>query len=281
MDLQNQNLLIKSYLSDIHPFELVRKISEFRNLNVREMSEQELMKQIDNTFSISLHDDITHSMIRTDIRMIPKGSSFFRIRTLINNNIPNDNFRKESDLWNPPAECSKMQRLNKENESLLYTSLDLLTAIEETKIKNNELFGLIIYTSKEDIKVNCIGLDKDYEGFNDDEKLKLKIIDDFLKDEFSRDVGEGTEFLYRVSEIIAKTYFDLPPRVIQDAWAYPSIKNKNRLNVCFRPDIAHDLLELEEVSLVTYTNNSSDYELNVKARGKDIDLDGNINFEII
>ncbi|MGI6349352.1 MAG: hypothetical protein GX245_02250 [Eubacteriaceae bacterium] len=44
--------------------------------------------------------------------------------------------------------------------------------------------------------------------------------------------------------MIAKDYFDLPPRVAQDAWAYSSVRDKTKYNVCFRPDIAHDLLEL-------------------------------------
>ncbi|MGG1679522.1 hypothetical protein ACIFOT_27935 [Neobacillus sp. NRS-1170] len=62
----------------------------------------------------------------------------------------------------------------------------------------------------------------------------------FLKDEFSRDVGIGNEYLYIVSEFIAKSFFDLPPRDIQDAWVFPSIKDKNSYNVCFRPEVARE-----------------------------------------
>lgn len=75
--------------------------------------------------------------------------------------------------------------------------------------------------------------------------LNNELINNFLKDEFSRDVGAGTEYLYRISEIIAKWYFDLPPRDVQDAWEYISIKDKEKYNVCFRPEIAHELLKLE------------------------------------
>lgn len=45
------------------------------------------------------------------------------------------------------------------------------------------------------------------------------MFNDFLRDEFNRDV--------------------------QDAWAYSSIQDKEKYNVCFRPEIAHDLLKLE------------------------------------
>jgi len=71
-----------------------------------------------------------------------------------------------------------------------------------------------------------------------------EIYNNFLQDEFSRDVGEGTEYLYRISELIAKSYFDLPPRDAQDAWAYRSVQDKSKYNLCFRPEIAHALLEV-------------------------------------
>lgn len=79
--------------------------------------------------------------------------------------------------------------------------------------------------------------------------LVHEIYNNFLKDEFSRDVGIGTEYLYKISEIIAKWYFDLPPRDIQDAWSYSSIQNKKNYNVCFRPEIAKDLLELQGATI--------------------------------
>lgn len=31
---------------------------------------------------------------------------------------------------------------------------------------------------------------------------------------------------------------------MQDAWAYTSVQDKKKYNVCFRPEIAHELLEL-------------------------------------
>lgn len=68
---------------------------------------------------------------------------------------------------------------------------------------------------------------------------------EFLRDEFGREVHIGIEDLYRISEIIAKTYYDLPPRDVQDAWGYSSVKDKGKYNLCFRPDIAHDKLELD------------------------------------
>lgn len=44
--------------------------------------------------------------------------------------------------------------------------------------------------------------------------------------------------------MIAKNFFDLPPRIAQDGWAYSSVKDKGKYNVYFRPEIAHEVLEL-------------------------------------
>ena len=89
-----------------------------------------------------------------------------------------------------------------------------------------------------------------------DEKVKLihEIYNGFLRDEFSRDVGKGTEYLHRVSEKIAKDYYDLPPRVVQDAWAYVSVQDKKKYNVCFRPELAHELLEVNGVMMCKRNN---------------------------
>lgn len=37
----------------------------------------------------------------------------------------------------------------------------------------------------------------------------------------------------------------MPPRIVQDAWAYSSVQDETKYNVCFRPDVAHDILELD------------------------------------
>lgn len=57
-----------------------------------------------------------------------------------------------------------------------------------------------------------IGADADAGGLDEADALKVEMIEGFLRDEFTRDVGMGTEFLYRISEVIVKDCFDLPPR---------------------------------------------------------------------
>ena len=63
----------------------------------------------------------------------------------------------------------------------------------------------------------------------------------------NKDISYAKDFfLYIETQLkIAKDFFDLPAQKVQDAWGYPSIKNKKNLNIVFRPGIAKKLLELK------------------------------------
>lgn len=205
------------FLRSIDPIELTDKIRKFRKLNLKEMSNEEVAAAISE---VLMFNNYFVYIIKGGV--YPRGTKFFRVRELDGSTIPNENLKIESDFWSPPQQCiKKYGRLNKPHESLLYTSpMNPMVAVNEVKLKGNTFFAVITYEAKEDIKVNCIGGEYDYEemGITDTHvKLVNNMINDFLRDEFTRDVGDGTEYLYRVSEIIAKWYFDLPPRVVQDA----------------------------------------------------------------
>ena len=62
--------------------------------------------------------------------------------------------------------------------------------------------------------------------------------------------------------MIAKEYYDLPPRDVQDAWGYVSVKDNSKYNLCFRPDIAHDKLELDGAMVCTIDDDN-----NMQVRG--------------
>lgn len=239
---------IQNILKQIDPLVLMQKISKFRKLNISHMSGEEIRQAI-------LEVLCWNGMFScyTNLRTYPSGTKFFRVKRLKGTVLPNERFGVYQDYWETDAKyLTKYGRLNKPGESLLYVSPDLYCSINEVHIQDEEPFVAIQYTAKTDIKVNMIGGEIDYKhlGVYDDRvKLVHEIYNGFLRDEFSRDVGKGTEYLYKVSEMIAKDYFDLPPRVVQDAWAYSSVQDKAKYNVCFRPDIAHDLLELNGAML--------------------------------
>lgn len=241
-DLGNQ-ANIQCLLSRVDPLVLTNKIADFRKLNISRMDSVE----IDGAISNVLCWNGVFSCY-TNIKRYPAGTRFFRVKKLKGATIPNERFCTYSDFWETNAKyLTTYGRLNKPGESLLYVSPDIYCSVGEVHIQEDEIFAAIQYTAKTDVKVNMIGGEIDYEQLDvQDEKVKLvhEIYKNFLQYEFSRDVGKGTEYLYKVSEAIAKNYFDLPPRIVQDAWAYTSVQDKTKYNVCFRPDIAHELLKL-------------------------------------
>lgn len=239
------------FLSNIDPIIVHDKIRYFRSLNIKNLSNSEISKEIADVLCVG-----GMFIYRPNIATYPSGTEFFRVRKL---SIHDNNFKKYSDFWEPPQNCVKNYgRLNKVGEALLYVSpMNPWTAINEMKIDEDSPFALIKYVSNSDVKVNIIGGVCDYTtlGFTNKNAIFIhEIYNDFFRDEFSRDVGVGTEHLYRVSEIIAKQYFDLPPRDAQDAWAYSSVQDKTKYNVCFRPEIAHDLLNLHGAMICRIKN---------------------------
>ncbi len=265
-----------AFLERINPLELIEKISEFRSLNIAMMTPAAINKAV--------YDVLTFEgqfIYFTNGSTYPKGTLFFRARKLDSSVFPNAELMYEPHFWNAPAECIKTYgRLNKPGESLLYTTPGIPEiTLKEIKIPDNSYYALMVYEATDDIKVNLIGQQYNYEMLGiQSEKIKLinNIFNDFLKDEFSRDVGEGTEYLYIVSELIAKNFFDLPPKDIQDAWAYPSLKDKEKYNVCFRPEIAKEVLKLKGALICEKLPQS--YEIHVKCIQSGFDSSGKAQF---
>lgn len=246
---------IENRLKEVDLSELSNKIKMFRNLNFQCMSEDELRKEIMNVLTFN-----NRFIFPTNSLVYPKGTEFFRVRRLDGFKIPNKALLQESDFWNCPSKLIKKPgRLNKKGESLLYTAMEPKTALAEVNLNARDFYSLIVYKAKDNVKMNVIGGNYNYKNleiFDEKAILVIETYNNFLRDEFSRYVSDGSEFLYLISEIIAKDYFDLPPRSVQDAWYYPSVKNKSKYNACFRPEIAKDLLELRGAMICKKTNDS-------------------------
>jgi hypothetical protein len=199
------------------------------------MSYEEVQSAICDVILFDTPKGKSSHMIRHDIPY-PVGTRFYRVRTLSENDsvLPLKGMSKVSDCWEPPKNIVKAGRLNKGGESLLYTAPnDSYVAVQEMGIEDNQLFALIVYEATENITATIIGSTANIAELTEDESIKSKMLDRFFKHEFSRDVGAGAEYLYRISESITKTYFNLP---IQDAWQYPSTKNNGSHNVCFHKE---------------------------------------------
>jgi hypothetical protein len=100
----------------------------------------------------------------TGSKIYPKGTKFFRARILDGTIILNNNLKVVSDFWNAPSKyINKYGRLNKPYESLLYTTPENpVVTLKEIEIPDDSYYALIIYESKDIVKVNPIGQEYDY-----------------------------------------------------------------------------------------------------------------------
>lgn len=252
LNLDFNNIQLKDVLSKTKLIDIKTKIRKYKKLDFKNLKNEDLSKELLETILIG-DNKKQMAYLRPIISILPKKTRFYRIRTLESQNLSisvKKAMQYEQDAWNPPVEkVTKIGRLNKINESLLYTCLeDPSIAMEETKVKKGEYFCLIVYEAISEIQMCGIGEWQNLPELNEEENLKMHTIAKFLKNEFARNVTEGTEYFYRISEIIAKDYFDLPPDS-QDAWCYPSVAAKRGFNVCFRPEKATKLLKLVDVQI--------------------------------
>lgn len=260
---------IQDFLKYVDMSDLHEKICRFRNLDFKKLSYQEVQSEISKVITFGTpHGNIS---VLTPINgSYPSGTRFYRVRVIDEDDrvLPLKSMSKISDCWEAPNSIIKPGRLNKDKEALLYTSpMHPHIAIDEIKIQDGVLFSLIVYEAIEQVNVTIIGEPTTHEGLSKDEALKSRMIQDFLRHEFIRDVGTGTEYLYRISESIAKDYFDLPPHV-QDAWCYPSIAKKGGYNTCFRAE-SRSKLQLCGVQIASVSRQNDDYLFHIKLIAKD------------
>ncbi|WP_280570694.1 hypothetical protein [Chromohalobacter sp. 296-RDG] len=264
---------IKQHLKYVEIHDLHEKICAFRELPFSRLNKTEIAKHISNVLCFDTPNGNV-AILTPRVGSYPRGTRFYRVRRLeqTDTKFPLSGMRSESDAWNPPPHVVRKGRLNREGESLLYTTpINPKVAVEEMQIPDGDNFSLIVYEAMEEIRATTIGARCNDENLTSNEQLKLNMLNDFLAHEFTRDVGSGTEYLYDISETIAKDYFDLP-RDIQDAWCYPSVADRPMFNVCLRPEVARQKLSLVGVQIASRTHideNSGYFHVKCVASGFD------------
>ena len=230
-------------LSNISIQEIEDKISRFQKIDLKNISDEDLSSAMFDVMNIDVNGKKVHFFLPLH-SVLSVGTKLYRVRTVDLKDMAQ--FSSMDAYWNPPTEYIRTRgRLNKVHESLLYTSLHPETTFSELKIKACQAFVLIVYEAKQEIKLNIIGVNRDVSELNEIENRKYQLYNEFLLNEFTKEVQPGQEHLYRVSELIAKTYFDLPRRDIQDAWMYPSVASEGKSNVCFYPEVAKEVLDFK------------------------------------
>lgn len=219
-------------LNNLDTIELLSKIQEFKNIDLKTATLEEISMKTLETLSCML---INQSVF-------VEGTRLYRIRKLSSDlsDIP----QTFQDIWHPPAELIKTDgRVNLKGNPMLYTSTEQITPVYECDIKENDCYAIIQYTVKpgQSLISYTIGVDSDVSGLNEKGIINNKIIEDFILSEFTKPVGKGTEYLYKISNVIAQNFMDMP---FCDAYVYPSVANyKKGWNVAIKPDSALEKID--------------------------------------
>lgn len=138
------------------------------------------------------------------------------------------------DIWYPPKEITGLGRGNLENNPVLYGALDPVTAINETKIKENDYFLLGCYELLENRidseleRTAIIGIPElDYK---EDPMLRIAqgLTSNFLYTEFTREITEWNKERYYVTNSIVDHLFD---KMNFRSIIYPSVIDNSRMNI--------------------------------------------------
>lgn len=184
--------------------------------------------------------------------MWSSSNKFYRARKLNSSNLNRLREWKKNDFWGVPEEkVLDYGRLNRPHESVLYLSNNPLQTLKEIRFDSSKSIPVVIscfQVKKEFYSVLVGGAYRDSVSSEDRNSVAIQnLYIDFFRNEFSKPVGLGTEYLYKLSNAIAKDFYDLPFE-FSKAWTYPAVDNVDNIsdyNVAFRSNIASDFIDFK------------------------------------
>jgi len=229
------NDITKDGLSLPEPKHVLECIDKWRRLDLRKKTDSEVDTEL-RSFLDSLGEDSLLSTSKTF-------NELWRIRKV------EYLIKEESECWEPPKDKACMGRCNAKEAPVLYVSQFLRTPFEELSIKPNEQVYLVKYKQKRNLKLRRIVSEKlvilGQKGnpiFNESSLISYQILREFVRSEFLKPVGKGTEYLYRISGSMCRVWFDENDI---EGWLYPSVQSMNDINVTIKPETAREKLDLK------------------------------------
>lgn len=221
------------------PSQVLECIEKWRNLDLRQKTDEE----VDEELSDFLDTLETYPMST-------KQTHFFKLWRVRKFNYL---FKDISECWEPPSSVTPLGRCNAEGSPVLYVSEELNTPFEELNIGFNEQFYSIKYKTVEHLNIKDIvpkefeSKDKDGNPIYDKESmLSYQILREFVRSEFLKPVGKGTEYLHRISASMCRIWFH---NNNSDGWLYPSVQSPLEKNVAIKPESAKKKLEILDVRI--------------------------------
>jgi len=210
-------------------------IEEWRQFDLRKATNDEVDRSLDR-----LIKRIGQQLL---VKVTKKPSKLWRIRKF------KKLLREEKEFWEPPSKDAKAGRCNAAESPVLYVSEQLRTPFEECSIKPEDVVYLIKYKAKRSLKLcNVVGqrkLDKDL--LDENSQVSYEILREFIRSEFMKPVGKGTEYLYKLSAAVCRTLANIESA---DGWIYPSVAFPAELNIALKGTIARKVMAISDVRIV-------------------------------
>lgn len=236
------------FAEDVSIEEVLSKIENFETQDISQLNEDQIGQFIVDILQVN-----SQYYFSRKTNNIPSGSSFYRVRKL-NDKIFEDRttidskkvralLSNEKEFWACPKHLiTEYGRLNKPNESVLYTTIgDIITPLYETNITKDDIFLLIKYKSRHTITVGTITEYESVDTSNQFEKI-MKLYSEFIIKQFRKKENKNKDYI--LTNTVKNLFFNT-----MNVLAYPSIKNNFQFNVAFSGETAQTYLGLDTVLL--------------------------------
>ena len=222
-----------------NPSLVMKSIEKWRNLDLRKMTDSELDSEL---------SEFLDSLVTYPVSILQK--SFFKLWRVRKFNYL---FKDISECWEPPPDKTPMGRCNAEGNPVLYISEELNTPLEELNVSFGEQFYAIKYKCLDHLNLKNIVpedlLSTDKEGqpiYDHESMLSYQILREFVRSEFLKPVGKGTEYLHRISASICRVWFNNNDF---DGWLYPSVQSPLEKNMAIKPTSAKRKIKIIDLRI--------------------------------
>lgn len=222
------------------PTKVLECIEKWRNLDLRKISDSDIDEQL-TEFLESLGVYSITTVHTTPFKL-------WRIRKF------NYLFKEIEECWEPPKNKAEMGRCSAPGQPVLYVSEDIETPFEELNVQPYEQVYAIKYNVVEELRVKRIVpkefIAKDSNNnllYDQESMISYQILREFVRSEFLRPVGEGTEYLYKISSSMCRVWFQSED---SDGWIYPSVQTPLKNNIALKPESARKKLKINDVRIV-------------------------------
>lgn len=206
------------------PGSILEAIEDWRSLDLVSATDQDVESRV-----IRFMDRIEQTVVaRTDKRF----PALWRLQR-----DDDRDWGHTSALLYPPSHQAKPGRCNRQGCPVLYCADRASTTFDELRVQTGDRVVLIQYECTATLTLaRLVGkfAPTHLDGsplFEGEHLAAYQILRDFLRSEFMRPVGEGTEFLYRISAALCRHWLDSEE---SDGWEYPSLWSGGGTNVAIK-----------------------------------------------